>query len=238
MHHNGFSPPRNPVLEPIESIRCMDAIVDTSDPENPKEPDWPEADFIVGNPPFVGGNKIRTELGDPYVDPLFRLYRDRISGFADLCCYSFEKGRRQLELNRSRRVGLLATQGIRGGVNREVLDHIKATGDIFFAESDRDWILDGATVHVSMAGFDLGDEKARLLDGQAVPCINSNLTALTDVTRANALPTNKNLCVYGSQQKPQFDIAPDVAWPMLNSPNAARVANSDVVRPSQMARDL
>ena len=48
---------------------------------------------------------------------------------------------------------MLATQGIRGGANREVLKRIKETGDIFFAESDRDWILDGANVHVSMVGF-------------------------------------------------------------------------------------
>ena len=36
---------------------CMDAILDLSDPEHPKEPEWPEAEFIVGNPPFLGGNK-------------------------------------------------------------------------------------------------------------------------------------------------------------------------------------
>ena len=40
--------------QPIESIRCMDAILDLSDPEHPKEPEWPEAEFIVGNPPFLG----------------------------------------------------------------------------------------------------------------------------------------------------------------------------------------
>ena len=54
MHHNGFKPPSDPVLEPIESIRCQDAILDLSDPKNPKEPEWPEAEFIVGNPPFLG----------------------------------------------------------------------------------------------------------------------------------------------------------------------------------------
>ena len=52
MHYNGFKMPDHPVLSPIESIRCMDAILDLSDPEHPKEPEWPEAEFIVGNPPF------------------------------------------------------------------------------------------------------------------------------------------------------------------------------------------
>jgi hypothetical protein len=52
-----------------------------------------------------------------------------------------------------------------------VLKRIKETGDIFFAESDRDWILDGAAVHVSMIGFDDGSTKERLLDRKPVATI-------------------------------------------------------------------
>ena len=89
----------------------------------------------------------------------------RISGAefrpeADLCCYWFEKARQQIEHGKCKRAGLLATQGIRGGANREVLKRIKETGDIFFAESDRDWILAGANVHVSMVGFDNGKQSS------------------------------------------------------------------------------
>ncbi len=93
MHYNGFKMPDHPVLTPIETIRQMDAILDLSDPEHPKEPEWPEAEFIVGNPPFLGGNKVRSELGDNYVDRLFQLYDGRLSAFCDLCCYWFEKAR-------------------------------------------------------------------------------------------------------------------------------------------------
>ena len=64
--------PTDPVLDPIETIRCMDAILDLSDPEHPKEPEWPEAEFIVGNPPFLGGKLLRANLGDEYVDAMFR----------------------------------------------------------------------------------------------------------------------------------------------------------------------
>ena len=63
MHHNGFKMPDHPVLAPIESICCMDAILDLSDPDHPKEPEWPEAEFIVGNPPFLGDKLMRTEPG-------------------------------------------------------------------------------------------------------------------------------------------------------------------------------
>ena len=72
-----------------------------------------------------------------------------------------QRRRDAIEEKHCERAGLLATQAIRGGVNREVLNRIKKTGDIFFAESDRDWILAGANVHVSMVGFDDGTENAR-----------------------------------------------------------------------------
>ena len=68
-------------------------------------------------------------------------------------------------------------KAIRGGANRETLKRIKETGDIFFAESDRDWMLAGATVHVSMVGFDDGTEKARSSDGKEVAEIAPQLSA-------------------------------------------------------------
>ena len=73
MHYNGFKMPDHPVLAPIESIRCMDAILDLSDPEHPKEPEWPEAEFIVGNPPFLGITECRQGLADDYVDRLWQV---------------------------------------------------------------------------------------------------------------------------------------------------------------------
>ncbi len=69
---------------------------------------------------------------------------------ADLVCYWFERTRAQIAAGKAKRAGLLATQAIRGGANRKVLERIKETGDIFWAMSDQDWVLDGATVHVSM----------------------------------------------------------------------------------------
>ncbi len=231
MHHNGFIPPRDPVLEPIESIRLMDAILDLSDPENPREPGWPEADFIVGNPPFLGGNKIREQVGDDYVGPLFHLYEGRVAAFADLCCYWFEKARHSIENGRTLRVGLLGTQGIRGGANREVLKRIKASGDIFWAESDRDWILEGAAVHVSMVAFDDGGEEDRVLDGKPVASINADLTSDVDTAEAKRLLENQSICFMGASKKASFDIPADVATEFLLHPNPDGSTNSDVVRP-------
>src|SRR5947209_4536397 len=77
MKFNGFVQARDPVLDPMETIEHRDAILDLSDPGNPKEPDWPDAEFVVGNPPFLGDKKMRTELGDGYVDAVRKLYNGR-----------------------------------------------------------------------------------------------------------------------------------------------------------------
>jgi type II restriction/modification system DNA methylase subunit YeeA len=238
MRDNGFNPPNHPVLEAIESIERRDAILDLSDPEHPKEPEWPAADFIVGNPPFLGGKLLRTNLGDEYVDAMFRLWNDRVPREADLCCYWFVKGRRQIEKKKASRVGLLATQGIRGGANREVLQQIKKAGDIFFAESDREWVLDGANVHVSMVGFDDGKEKSRLLDSRLVVSINANLTSTADITQAKRLKENLQLCYMADTKGGAFDIAEAVALEMLRQPNPHGKPNSDVVVPWVNGLDL
>jgi len=237
---NGFGWPQDPVLRPMErNFLCMDAILDLSDPANPKEPDWPKVDFIVGNPPFLGGNRIRKELGDKYVDALFRQYAERVPAFADLCCYWFEKARAHIEHGGCARAGLLATQGIRGGANREVLKRIKGTGGIFWAISDRDWILDGANVHVSLIAFDSHEEERLVLDGKSVEMINPDLTATADVTAAIPLNENSGICFMGPSPKAPFDIDHATAQRMLairTNPNGR--PNSDVVRPVASAVDL
>ena len=237
---NGFGSPQEPILRPMEgNFQCRDAIFDLSDPVNPREPDWPKVDFVVGNPPFLGGNRIRQELGDVYVDSLFRHYAGRVPAFADLCCYWFEKARAHIEKGLCRRAGLLATQGIRGGANREVLKRVKQTGDIFWAISDKDWVLDGANVHVSLIAFDGGAEESRVLDGRAVVRINPDLTAAGDITTATVLRENAGMCFMGASPKAPFDVDEAAARRMLaatGNPNGR--PNSDVVRPVASGIDL
>ncbi|HEV7225341.1 MAG TPA: DNA methyltransferase [Pirellulales bacterium] len=231
-HDNGFPAPRNPVLDPIDSIELRDAIIDLSDPERPTEPEWPAADFIVGNPPFLGNRLIHAHLGGEYVAALSKLYEHRVGGRPDICCYWFEKARHAIERGRCSRAGLLATQGIRGGSNRHVLSRIKQTGDIFFAESDRNWVLDGANVHVSMIGFDGGEAKERRLDGRPVNTVNPDLTANADTTTARRLAANEVISFQGGIKRGSFDIPEPVAVEMLRSsgnPNGR--PNSDVIVP-------
>ncbi|MPZ49318.1 MAG: class I SAM-dependent DNA methyltransferase [Dehalococcoidia bacterium] len=238
-HKNGIPlDDETPILEPLSNIAHKDAVLDLSDPTNPAEPEWPVTGVIVGNPPFLGGKLLRTNLGDAYVDALFRVWDGRVRREADLCCYWHEKARASIEAGRTQRAGLLATQGIRGGANRDTLRRIKASGDIFFAESDRPWILNGAAVHVSMIGFDDGSETRRLLDGQPVEGINPNLTGRHDLTSAKRLPENLGLSFMGDTKGGAFDIDPPTAHWLLLQPNPDGRSNSDIVRPWVNGDDL
>lgn len=231
MLSNGFAYLRDPILRPLDNIECRDALLDLSDPQNPTEPDWPEATAIVGNPPFLGGKLMRTGLGSDYVDALFKVYAGRVPREADLVVYFHEKAREMIEAGRVQRVGLLATQGIRGGANRKVLERIKETGDIFLAWSDEEWVVEGAMVHVSFLGYDDGSEEVCLLNGQQVAAINANLTAGIDLTQARRLPENAHIAFMGDTKGGPFDISADVAEQLLASANPDGRSNSEVLRP-------
>jgi type II restriction/modification system DNA methylase subunit YeeA len=228
---NGFPIEHEPILQSLHNFELKDSILDRTDPDNPAEPAWPEAEFIVGNPPFLGDKKMRGELGDPYVEKLRSLYAGRIPGQSDLCCYWFEKARAQIERKICRRAGLLATQGIRGGANRVVLENIKQTGDIFFAASDRNWVLHGANVHISLVAFDDGLEAQRVLDGRSVSVINANLTSLSDTSKARRLTGNAGVAFLGTTKKATLDIPFREALKFLQSPNPNGRPNSDVLLP-------
>jgi type II restriction/modification system DNA methylase subunit YeeA len=232
MRENGFQVRRDPVLEPLETIRLQDALLDRTNPDHPQEATWPEADIIIGNPPFLGGNRIRQELGSDYVDALFAVYGDRIPRFSDLVCYFFEKARAEIETDRSKRAGLLATNSIRGGANRRVLERIQESGDIFVAWDDEPWVLDGAAVRIAIVGFDDGSETDRHLDDLPVQTINADLTSTRDITKAERLSENRNIAFMGDTKGGPFDIQGDTARYFLALPlNPNGRPNSGVVRP-------
>jgi hypothetical protein len=228
---NPIREPDKPVLGAMNSVARTNAILDLSVPDDPKEPVWPDADFIVGNPPFLGGKMLRMNLGDAYVDAMFQVWRGRVGSESDLCCYWFEKARAMIEAGRAKRAGLLATQGIRGGANRQVLNRIKRSGDIFFAVSDQDWWDDGTAVHISMVGFDEGTDPIRVLDGKPVRTINPNLTASADITTARRLGANAGVAYMGDTKGGPFDITCGHARQLLDAPNVNGRPGSDVVTP-------
>ena len=167
-----------------------------------------------------------------------------------LVVYWFEKARQQLASTEVDRVGLLATQGIRGGANRAVLERIQQSGRIFWAWSDRKWMLAGAAVHVSMVAFERAIEQSGaskpdseicdcLLDGQPVPFINPDLSTGSNAASASRLKENADLCFMGTTKVGPFDIDADTARKMLTAPlNPNGRSNSDVVRPWVNAMDI
>jgi type II restriction/modification system DNA methylase subunit YeeA len=239
LRDNGFGAPSQPILKPLDTIRKMDALLTTDAHGTPIQPPWPAASVIVGNPPFLGAQKLLRELGDAYVETLRKLYAGRVPGGADFVTYWFERSRELIERGEVKRAGLLATQAIRAGANRKVLEQIKQSGDIFMAWADREWILDGAAVRVSMVGFDNGSETERTLDGRIVANINSDLSTEIDLTSASSLSENYNICFRCDEKGGAFDIDADTAAKMLAAPlNPNGRYNSDVVRPYVNAYDV
>lgn len=239
LNDNGYGLPSEPILKPLHNIVQMDAILAYDDTGRPVEPAWPAADVVIGNPPFLGGKWMRSELGDEYVDKLFELWEGEVPHQADLVCYWFKKTHRQIIKSLCKRAGLLATQNIRSGQNRVVLEDILEAGQIFTAWSDREWVLDGADVRVSIIGFDNGNEQNIHLDGEKVGSIYSNLTSGMDTTKAKALPENSGICLRTDEKGGKFDISEELANKMLVAPiNINGRPNADVVIPWMSGVDI
>ena len=188
---------------------------------------------MVGNPPFVGDKKMRAELGDAYTEALRAAYKGRVPGGADLVCYWFERARAEMAAGRLQRAGLVSTNSIRGGRNREVLDAIVKQTRIFEAWSDEPWVNDGAAVRVSLVAF--GDGSEVRLDGTAVQRITSQLSAdqsdELDLTTAIRLSGNRNASFIGGMKKGAFDLPRAEAVNWLAAPNPNGHSNAEVLKP-------
>ena len=235
---NGFAYRHDPILSSLDTIRQTDAILDLSDPDNPRETEWPATEFIIGNPPFLGGTPFREQLGDRYVDSLYSVYGDRLPNTSDFCCYWFEKSRQSIEDQETSRAGLLATQGIRGIASRRVLERIIESGNIFHAYSDRPWILEGAAVHTSIVCFDDGNETKIELDSSPVTSINADLTTGSDLTKAKRLSENMGIAFKGIEKGGAFDIPSTLAQSMLKASNPNNRSNRDVIKPWANGQDI
>jgi hypothetical protein len=138
---------------------------------------------------------------------------------------------------------LVATNSIRGGANRAVLDAIVKTTRIFEAWSDEAWVNDGAAVRVSLVAFGAAEQEV-LLDGKSASLIAADLSAAgqqdqLDLTKAVRLEANKSSAFNGIQKTGPFDIAGELAraWlAMPTNPNARH--NADVLSPYRNGIDV
>lgn len=236
---HGYGWKENPILDPLDQIECRDALMDAAG----LEAAWPRADVVVGNPPFVGDKKMRGELGQQYTERLRSCYRGRLSGGADLVCFWFERARAQLEVGDLTRAGLVATNSIRGGANREVLEKIVKQTKIFEACSDEAWINDGAAVRVSLIAFGKTPLDGAKLDGISVHSIAADLSdpgssGEIDLTSARSLESNSGACFQGTSKVGPFEVCEDLAEEWLQLPNVNGASNAVVVKPWVNGQDL
>jgi hypothetical protein len=239
---------REPVLEKLEGLQNKDAALDEASGQPTV---WPDAEFIVGNPPFLGNYKMRQELGDTYSEAIRKAYEGRVPGAADLVCYWFEKAREQIEQGKTKRAGLITTDSIRQKLNRPVLERILETGGIFLAWPSRPWVQDGAAVRVSVVAFDdgseleqtiwnfEGDEAKQLKQSRKVNQINPDLSSGNfDPAHAIRLLENHGRAFKGVEPGGPFDVVEPLALSWLGLPNPDGVSNSEVVRPYFNGEDI
>jgi hypothetical protein len=122
-----------------KNIICADALFS----------EWPEANVIIGNPPFLGGKRLRTELGDEYVEKMYKAFPE-VKGQPDFCVHWFRKAHQ----SSAERVGLVGTNSISQGQSREAtLSYVvENDGIIHDAVSTQEWSGEAA-VHVSIANW-------------------------------------------------------------------------------------
>jgi hypothetical protein len=243
---NGIYSESPPILRKLNAIECRDALVAEQPDGSFVEAEWPVAEFIVGNPPFLGSKFFRKGrpagkkkpatkgLGDSYTETLQHVFGNSVPGSADLCVYWFSKCEAAL-LKDTATFGLVATKGIAKGANNFVLKSIFASSTmcIFDAWTNEEWVIDGAEVRVAlvcvMRGQDTSVEK--VLNGKGVPTINSDLTCGLNFVAARRMTQNAKIAFQGAKLNGPFEVDDLTARLMVAEPtNVNGEKNSRVLK--------
>ena len=229
---NGIYAKPAPILRKLDSIERRDAVIEKATSGDYVEAIWPKAEFIVGNPPYVGNKRMIEKLGEDYVTSLRSIYHDRISGGVYLVTYWFVKAWQMILSDSCKRAGLVATNSVRSGANRDALQQIVEQGSIFEAWADEEWTIDGADVRVSLVCFTKERELQTRLNGRSVNTIYADLTGRSfDITRSRALHENKNVSYVGVILNGEFEVQAKLAREWLLEPlNVNGRPNSEVMR--------
>lgn len=163
-----------------DNIVCKDALFS----------DWVKANAIIGNPPFLGGKKLRQELGDNYTEKVYQQFPE-VKGQPDFCVFWFRKAHNNLDAQG--RAGLVGTNSISQNVSRNAsLDYIVSqNGFIYEAVSTQVWSGE-ANVHVSIVNWSKENPAKYFLDNIQVSRISTSLTNQVSVENAKRLNVNKN----------------------------------------------
>ena len=184
---------------------------------NPRKAQWPAADFVVGNPPFIGTSRMRDALGDGYTEAL-RATWPEVPESSDFVMYWWHNAAELTRAGKLRRFGLITTNSLRQTFNRRVLEQQMAAKlplSLAFAIPDHPWVdsAGGAAVRIAMTVAQAGEISGRLLtvtderesggEGLEVTLqqrtgrIHADLTAGANVAGAGQLLANSNLTSRG-----------------------------------------
>lgn len=249
MIKNGFAASTNPVLKPLETIECRDALMTCSEEADETngqwfEAPWPRAEAIIGNPPFLGSKYFRkgrpqrkggasTGLGDEYTDRLYEVFKGKVPASADLVAYWFYKAGQAATTGEVKSFGLIATKSIaKGASNRVLRDALEDSGlALSFVATNEPWVIEDAQVRVSVVCAS-NSVNSPILNGLPVPLINADLTSGTALLQANPLKEANKVAFQGVKLNGPFVLSGATARDMLRQPlNVNGRANSDVVLP-------
>jgi len=184
---------------------------------NPRPAQWPPADFIVGNPPFIGTARMREDLGDGYAETLRATY-PAVPESADFVLYWWHKAAELTRTGKVKRFGLITTNSLRQTFARRVVQtQMSATPplSLLFAIPDHPWVdtAEGAAVRIAMTVGAAGEQPGELLevtgeepqpDGSEKVSfksqhgkISADLTTGADVSSAVSLTANDGLSCPG-----------------------------------------
>ena len=219
-----------------------------------RQAEWPEADFIVGNPPYLGGKRMLTVLGDGYVDAIRNVHVE-VPDAADYVMYWWQRAAVAVAGGRTVRAGLITTSSITQSQNRAVITAAAARGaHVGWAIADHVWYdgVEGAEVRVAMTVLMKNPPFSRLvrvarsevvrgdvpiLGEVRVPSLNDDLTIHADVAGAarTALRANGGLMSFGFMLNgPGFILTEDEAERLL----ASDPSHAFVVRRYRNGRDI
>lgn len=213
-----------------------------------REAEWPEAEFIVGNPPYMGISRQRDAFGDGYVDALRGAYPE-VPDSADFVMYWWHRAAREVAEGRTIRAGLITTNTITQSQNRVLLDQAAERGArVMWAVADHPWIdeSDSAAVRVALtviarepasATLVEVDDEAEVVREVEVERLNADLTAHADVAAASrvALEASRGLGSRGFQLiGAGFILDPEEAERLL----ASDPRHAEIIKRYRNGRDL
>ena len=182
---------------------------------NPHKAEWPQADFVVGNPPFLGNKRMRSALGDGYVEALRAAWTDTPDTL-DFVMYWWHQAADLVSKGQARRFGFITTNSIAQKYSRKVVQAaLDKQVSIAFAIANHPWVesATGASVRIAMTCGANGTAPGRLLtvaeetEGEkgtiAVTLeersghIHADLTVGANVSAAVPLTANRNMSFQG-----------------------------------------